>query len=222
MNPFRNMAVCALRISRAEADGHPDYGNATGALTFVGGIMSVAHEITTQDIAAIFEVDGCRNPLINVPAKTIVTGANPTITMGRSDPRLDEILGVGDLITEAADPVGHSVPTLVGCENPTDTFVIVEYWSQRWDCGVLADPPYKRTILPLVQATPQGYTNENGLAQIPFTGVGRPNANFENGPFADLDALNDGRDPWAVAHIYDDTLPTEEDPFDYTALPATS
>lgn len=217
MAPVADMSVCALRISRTTGpEGIPAYQQPNSYLAFCSGIISVEHDPQIEEGEEFNEVDGCGTLYVVRKRQDSIKRVDFTITMGRSDPRINEILGIGELIEDGGEPVGWGMTLAAGCgDTDPPNPVIIEWWSERWDCDVFGDPPYKRHILPLAFANPQGYTNENGVATIPFGGFGQANSNFDNGPFNDLDFLQDV--PFGYIEIEDTALPTCPD--GYGTLP---
>lgn len=215
------IGACAVRVSRLLDNGTPDYGNSEGAFAFCGGISKFEHDFEIEKGDNVFERDACGKPVVIRKYPDTVTQATFTLTMAKSDYRLNEILGISTLLEDGGDPVGHAVLAGGGCDTSDPTKVAIELWSELWDCDVAADPPYMRAILPLCYLTPKGYTREGKVSLPVFEGFAQSNANFDDGPFGDLDMLT-GVTGWCYAEVDDDGLPTCPDPLDYIALPSGS
>lgn len=220
MQPASIMGACAVRISRLTADGTPDFSNPTGTVLLCGGINQFQHDYDKQTGADIYEEDACGNPVVVRKRPDKTKRATFSLTLARSHYIIDEILGVADAVTDAGQVVGRAITVAQGCGTGVQgNGVVIELWSEQWDCDVAADPPYMRTVLPMAFLTPKGFTRQNGVALPVYEGFSQPNANFGDGPWGDLDVLSPNEN-WALADVDDDTVPTCPDVFDYLAMPA--
>lgn len=215
------IGACAVRISRLDADGTPDYDNPNGAFAFCGGISKFEHDFEIESGDDVYERDACGKAVVIRKYPDVVKFTSFTLTMAKVDPRINEILGISTLLEDGGDPVGHAVLAGGGCEESVVSHVCVELWSELWDCDAPNDPPYQRAILPMCTMNPKGYTRESKVALPVFEGYAQSNPNFDDGPFGDLDPLT-GVSGWCYAEIDDDALPTCESPLDYIALPPSA
>src|SRR5262245_47274112 len=181
--------ACAVRISRLTSTGLPDYGNANGALCIVGGVNKFTHDFEIEKGKEIYETDACGVPFVTFKLDDVTKWATFELTLGRFDDRLPEILGIGSRLGPAAAPYGHTINAAAGCQAGGQPTVCLELWRQRRSCAVALNPPYKRVVLPLCKLTPQGFDSEDSVALPVFGGQAFANANFEDGPFNDLDEL---------------------------------
>lgn len=219
MSLFTPKGICALRISRAEADGTPDFGNTEGAIVLCGGIISMQTSPQTQDGAEFNESDGCGQSYVSFKDPDYTTRVDFTLEIGRFDWPVQEIMGVGDALLESDDVVGVALELAAGCDTGTaKTPVIIEFWTQRLDCSALGVPAYVHHVLPNAYATPQDQTHEAAPGTVTFAGFSTGNSNFGDGPFHDFDFGLTGSHGYAAAET--NSIPTCSDPFDYIALTA--
>lgn len=216
------IGACAIRVSRLDADGTPDFDNPTGAFALCGGITKFEHDFDTEKGKEIFEEDACGNACVIRKRPDRTKRATFKLTLCKPDYRFDEILGVAVALTSAGDVVGKAVQAAQGCGGVTfGNGVALELWSEGWDCDSAADPAYVRAVLPQCFFTPNGYTRENGVSLPVYEGFSQVNDNFGDGPFGDLDELV-GVPNWVYAELDDDALPTCPDPLDYIPVPGSA
>lgn len=214
------IGACAWRISREDPDGTPDFGNATGAFVVCGGITKFTHDFEIEGGTKIFQQDSCGAACVNVALDDIVKWVNFEITLCKDDYRIHEILGTSDAITDGGDVVGRSVTMAAGCEVVAKTPVALELWVPQYDCDELdPDFPYQRWVLSRAKLTPAGFDISADPALPVFKGRAYNNANFDDGPFGDLDVLASNNFGGALAIVDETDLPTCPDPLDYVALP---
>lgn len=215
------MGVCAMRFSRTVTDGTPDLGNPQGSFIICGGVSTFAFDYDIQKGNDIYELDACGNPCVVRRYPDKVKRATFTLTLCKDDYRIAEILGVAQAVTDTGTVVGKAVSAAQGCATPVlGNGVVIELWSEQWDCDAAADSPYMRCILPLAYLTPKGYTKQAGQALPVYEGYSQSNPNLGDGPAADLTALA-GLDPWVYAEIDDAGIPSCPDPLDYVATGAS-
>lgn len=210
--------ACAVRISRLLTNGTPDYNNATGALCISSGINKFKHDFEIEKGKEIFEVDACGTPYVTFKLDDINKWATFELTLGRTDDRLTDILGLGTRLGPSNAPYGFTVDAGAGCQPGAQRAVCIEMWRQRRQCGVAMNPPYKRVVLPFCKLTPQGFDSADSVALPVFSGFSFPNANFLDGPWNDLDELV-GNSNFVYAEVLDDDTCAEPSPYNYTALP---
>lgn len=216
----------AVRISRLDEDGTPDYGNAVGAFLVRGGISTFEHGFEVEEGSNIFDRDAAGNACVIRKREDTVKWTTFTLTLCRDDPRLTEIIlhGGATLLTDEGDyPMGRGIIAGAGCgEAAASNGVCIELWSDLWDCNApKADWPYSRAVLPRAYLTPQGYTREDGTSLPIYQGFAQANPQIGNGPFDDFDVVGDLSD-LIYFDFYDDTLPAPVVPLDYIEIPALS
>lgn len=224
MGPSSIIGANAVRISRLDADGTPDFDNPIGAFALCGGISTFEHDYEIEEGADIFTEDAGGNACVIRKRQDRVKRVTFTLTMCKSDYRLDEILGVATSVIETPglNVVGRVVHAAQGCGTvDAGNGVAIELWSEQWDCDVAAAAPYMRSVIPRAYLRPAGYTRENGVALPQYVGFGISNNNFGDGPFGDLDLLT-GETGWVYAELDDDALPTCPDPIGYIPTPSSA
>lgn len=215
------LSICAVRITRLNADGSPVGGNTTGAVSLVGGIGSLkwtSQYVTGDDIA---ELDGCGGLAVVRKYEDRLKRVDVEIDFLVQSYELREIaydaelITVGGVVRGAADLVETSCGT-----QSVKNGVIVEAWGENWVCNQAdADFPYDREVFPRVFFTPGDGQMQRGVNHFVLKGYGRPNSNFGNGPFNDLPVPNEN----AVRFGFDDTaLPTASTDCGYETTPSQS
>lgn len=219
-------SICALRVSRLDETGAPDFGNASGAwcATGIGSLAYSYEKLTGADIA---ETDGCGNLAAVRKYEDKIKRANLTLEFVTTDYRLGEILAEQPVLTSGDDVIGTVVQAKLGCGVVTARRgVVIEAWAEQYQCAdIHPTAPYRRFVFPKAFMTPAGGTLQTGLNKIRFEGFSQANNNFFDGPFNDLDALNIEDTPsltnWIEAELDDTTLPTCGTA-EYLAIPAFS
>lgn len=217
-------SICALRVSRLDETGAPDYDNENGAwcATGIGSLAYSFEKLTGADIA---ETDGCGNLAAVRKYEDKIKRSNLTLEFLTTDYRLGEILAEQPVITDGDDVIGTVVQAKLGCGVVTARHgVIVEAWAEQYQCAdIHPTAPYRRFVFPKAFMTPAGGTLQTGLNKIRFEGFSQANNNFGDGPFLDLDALNVADFPsltnWVEAELDDTELP-DCGTGEYLALPA--
>lgn len=219
------IGVLAVRASRLDTDGTPDFGNSAGAFVLCGGVSTFEHGFETEAGSSIFQRDAAGNPCVNRKRVDDVKYTTFTLTLCRKDPRFDELVleDQATLLTDLSDyPVGSGVRASASCGSvSTRNGVLIELWSDLQDCDLPASPnPYSRAVLPRAYLTPQGFTREDGVSLPVYSGFATANANIGNGPFDDFD-LTEDVDDLIYFDFGDDELPDCPSPLDYVALPSS-
>jgi hypothetical protein len=217
------IGVHAVRIARLDADGSPDYGNPVGAFVLCGGISTFQHDYEKDTGTDLYVKDAAGNACIVRKKQDKVKRATFTLTLCRSDYRIDEILGLADAVMDGSDVVGRTMNAAEGCGAGSGfNGVSIELWSEQWDCDVPLDgAPYMRTILPRCYLSPSGFTRQDGESLPVYEGYSQANANFDDGPMGDLDLLS-GTSGWVLADIDDTVLPTCPSPIGYVNIPGSA
>jgi hypothetical protein len=217
------IGVNAVRVSRLNADGSPDSGNPVGAFLVVGGVSKLEHDFETEKGSSIFERDAAGNACVNRKREDDIKYTTFKLTMCRDDPRLSEILlpNQATLLTDANNyPTGRGLSPTASCGVAArSNGVMIELWSELFDCDVPAEPdPYQRVVLPRAYLTAAGFTREDGLSLPVYNGYATPNPNIGNGPFDDFD-LSEDTSGFCYFDFGDDALPASVSPLDYVAVP---
>lgn len=223
--PSSIIGVNAIRIARLTSNGTPDYNNTLGGFILCGGISTFEHDFEIEDGADMFEEDAAGNACVVRKKFDRTKRATFTLTMCRSDYRLNEILGLSTSVVIGQAVVGHAVKTSTGCgTTTTPNGVSLELWSEQWDCDVpLANQPYQRTILPRCYLSPAGFTRENGVSLPVFNGFSVANNNWGDGPFGDAEPMT-GITGWCYAEMDDVALPGQclQGTYGYINIPGSA
>ena len=223
--PSSFIGVEAIRVSRLDPDGTPDFNNPTGAFMMCGGVSSFQYDWETNTGQDLYVEDARGEPCVIRKKEDKLKRLTFTLTLCRDDYRLSEILGDGDVdtIVDGSTVVGRAFNIAASCGTSTrKTGVAIELWSEQFDCDEpLADAPYVRTVLARAYLTPAGHTRENGVAAPVYSGYAVPNSNFGDGPFGDLDLLS-GVTGWAMVDIDNDVVPNCATPLGYINIPGSA
>lgn len=221
--PSSIIGAAVVRVARLATTGAPDYGNPLGGFMLCGGISTFEHDFETEAGADIFEEDAMGNACVVRKKPDRTKRATFTLTLCRSDYRLNEILGVSQSVTLGQTVVGHAVKTSAGCGGSTlGNGVSIELWSEQWDCDVpMVNQPYMRAILPRCWLTPAGFTRENGVSMPVFNGFSTSNNLWDDGPFGDADVMT-GKTGWCYAEIDDVALPVCSATIGYINVPGSA
>lgn len=224
--PSSIIGAFAVRVARLTADGTPDFGNPTGGFMLCSGISQFEHDFETEDGEDVFERDAAGNACVIRKFPDLTKRVTFTLTMCKSDYRLDEILGVAAAITSGGTVVGRAFNMSAGCGTGTPfNGCSIELWSQQWDCSVpLAGSGFMRTVLPRCYLTPAGFTREQGVSMPVYTGYSTPNANYGDGPFGDLDILVSAGvgANWAMVDVDNTVVPACVTPAAYVNIPPSA
>jgi len=218
--PSTIIGASAVRVTRCRTDGTPDYGNAVGSFLLCGGISKFEHEFTIEEGKDLYTEDAAGYACVNFKRQNRVKHMTFTLTMCRSDYRLDEIMGVATLLQEGGNVnKGRTITATAACGAVQKNGVVIELWSEQIDCDVpMVGAPYMRTVVHRAYPVPKGFTRENGVAMPVYTGFGVVNDNLDDGPFGDLPGLIGVRH--GLVTDYDDTaLPVCTTPLAYVPIP---
>lgn len=223
MGPSSIIGAFAVRVARLTSDGTPDFDNPTGGFMLCGGISTFQHDFETDTGEDIFEKDARGQACVIKKQEDLTKRVTFTLTMCKSDYRLDEILEVAAAVEDGGEVVGRTFHPAAGCGSEGGkNGVSLELWSEQWDCDApLAGAPYMRTVLPRAYLVPAGFTRQNGVSMPVYNGYSIPNPNFGDGPFGDLDLLA-STTGWAMADLDDTVVPSCVSPIGYINIPPTA
>lgn len=187
-NSWQPVDICALRLSRLEANGVP----APGANNVI-----VSTDIT--QIAFTFEVEagqrttqrtGCGDICFTRETPDKVLGSNATLDLCRTDAELMELATGATLLTESGESIGWALPS----PDATPPFGVgLETWSLAWDNDqqmihpVTGAAAYLRRVWPRIKFSLTGNpTQAEGLLIQQILGKGQANDNFHDGPGNDI------------------------------------
>lgn len=215
------VGACAARLSRLDDDGTPIFSSATAAVVIAPGIMSFEIEYEIEEGEEVFKRDSCGTPIVSSKQDDIIKRVNFTLTMGSDDYRIYDVADIATLVEDGGDVVGMAIDLAGGCEaGASKSPFCLEVWSNQILCASAADSPYQRIVLPFCTAVPSSESRETDASEPTLEGFSLSNANFADGPFGDLDLIDDPA--YVNAGIFfldDDSVPEPPSPFDYVATP---
>lgn len=223
MGPSSVIGCQAIRVARLGATGAPDYNNSTGGFMLCSGISTFAWDWVKNEGEDLYVLDAAGNPCVIRKKDDSAKRVTFTLTMCRSDYRLDEIFDIADAVLDGSNVVGRAFTVGQGCGTSTTRHgVTLELWSEQWDCDdALASAPYMRKVLPKCFIMPAGSTLENGVSMPVYTGFSVPNDNFGDGPFGDLDLLS-SMTGWAMVDIDNTVIPACPGTIGYINIPGSA
>lgn len=215
--------ICALRLTRLESDGTPDYDSITGAVALVSGISSLTWTAQYVAVPAVQEVDGCGGLSINLPAEQLLAGYQVKLDVLVESDELHEI-GYGATLLDdgGSETVGYAVMLDSACGVPSlKNGVLVEGWAKNLLCDeVDSDFPYRRVVFSKVKFTPGDGGRQRGPNHLVLTGSSFVNSSLGDGPFHDFPS--DMPAGFAKAEFSDTALPDADADCGYTTTPALS
>lgn len=202
------LGLCAIRFTRCQANGTPDYSSATGAWALRGNLAQLkwtAQYVTGDDIA---ELDACGGLAVVRKYPDRLKRMDVEIDFLNISDEAREIIYDAALLLDGSDVIGHSdlVDTACGA-GAQHNGVIIEGWAESWQCNQPdADFPYQRVVFTRAYMVPSDGTLAKGVNHTVIKGFSIPNSNIGTGPFHDLPT---DLDPDAVRLQFKDTvLPT--------------
>lgn len=214
--------ICALRLSRLNANGSVPGGHTAGAVSLVSGIGSLkwtAQYFTTPDIA---EPDGCGNLAVIVPPENLLKRYDVELDFLIQSDELHEIGYGASLVVSGATVIGHAVSLDVACGTPAvRNGVVVEGWAKNWICDEAdATYPYRRVAFSKVKFSPADESRQRGPNHLVLKGSTFENSTVGNGPFNDFPSGLPSS--WSKAEFNDTALPTASTNCGYVTLPSQS
>lgn len=205
----QSLSICALRLSRVDSTGTPVHSSATGAWAVAQGIGKLTYTpniLTGDDIA---EPDGCGGLAIVRKYPDRLKRFDITVEMITESPEMHELMVGATLLTSGGAAVGYAdvVDTSCGTTSTANPGVVIEAWSEQWNCSTPFTFPYARDVFPWAFLKPDARTLQKGSNHFTAKGFAVASANFGHGPFNDLAPL--------------DGITTPHAQLDDTALPAT-
>lgn len=198
--------LCAVRITRLEADGEADWG---ADAYFVVAPISIAETPTTSEGQNLEQLDGCGNVCASSQQPDRWTGYGLTTILCKNDFELMEALLGGTVVygsgPTAGIPLGWAAPT----PDETPPAVCIEGWQQTADgdnIGTInGTQQYAHHIWPYVTNVPGDTTYENAVTNLQYVGKSTVNNQIgATGPHGDW--LQPVNGPKAIQ--YDSALPT--------------
>lgn len=169
-----------LRVTRLGSTGTTPAGASNSAVTDAFIRVAYTPEYDAGDEVVVKNAQGVQ--CVAFKAADTVKQVSLQIALCNPEPEITELLGGGAVLLDGADPVGYSAPD-VG-EDPQPNGVGIEVWSDAIVDGVIdADLPYFHFVFPRAFTRADGERAlENGAMANVFSGWGKGNLNFGNGP----------------------------------------
>lgn len=193
--------ACALRAARLDNNGVPLPGANNLLVSDAMVSMGITAELSEGEE---FELkNACGVDLAPFKDCDRLKRLNVSLSIGRPDPPLCELLIGGTVLNDAGD-VGYAFPRLN--ESICRNGVSIELWAKRITSGGVLDPaaPYAWWVFPRVDLQFNAATFENGPLTTEFEGFAVENTNWFNGPTNDWPMDSDRVAQW----IPTQTLPT--------------
>lgn len=218
------LSICAVRLTRCNANGSPVGGNTVGAVAFAGGVGSLKW---TGDIIQgdkVRDLDGCGGLAVVKRYPNRLAGVDVELDMLVQSYELRELSYGAQLVTQAGSVVGAAdiVDTACGAAT-TKSGVIVEAWGENNLCAQ-PDPtfPYERRVFARAFFDPSDGQMQRGTNHLILKGFATPNALIGNGPFNDFPSNLATIDNWVTVGLDDTVLPTPSVAGGYVTTPSQS
>ncbi len=188
-NKYQTVDICALRMSRLEANGVPDPG-ANNLIVVGSGIKQIAYPFEVETGTRTTQRDGCGNICFTRETPDKVLGSNPVLDLCYQDAEIMEMATGATLLTDSGETIGWAAP---GSDSPRPNGVGLETWSLAYDGDqqmihpVTGAAAYLRRVWPRVRFALSGnLTQAEGLMIQQISGKGEANDNFFDGPANDI------------------------------------
>jgi len=218
------LSICALRVSRLNANGSPAGGNTVGAVSVVGGVGYLkwtAQYVTGDDIA---ELDGCGNLSVVRKYQDKLKRFDVELDFLVMSHELRELSYGASLLTSGPNVVGHADLVNTACGSVANANgVCVEGWAENWLCATGdASFPYQRVVFPRVFMTPSDGNLQRGVNHVTLKGYAQASSTIADGPFNDFPSSLTALSTWARAAFDDTVLPAASSGLGYVTTPSQS
>lgn len=226
MDPSSEISAVAVRVATLTSTGAPDFGNALGGFALCGGISSLEYDYEVQEGAEVYEEDADGNSCVNLKRDDRIKRVTFTLTLCRSDIRMEALLlgNMASIVAAGQAGIGivHKAGTGCGTGSTPRTGVSIELWNRRVDCSDYdTQYPYNRYVIPRAFVRPgAGTLDANPKAQV-FEGYGIVNNNWGDGPFGDLDQAV-GITNWPIGKFFDVQTPVCPATVTYVGIPGSA
>jgi hypothetical protein len=216
------LSICALRITRLQANGTPAQASATGAVAFVGGIGELKWKADIVAGEKIREVDGCGGLAVVKRYPDRLAAYDLDIDMMVQSYELREIAYDAQLVTVGGSTRGAAEVINTACGSAVaKNGVIVEAWGENWVCDQPdASYPYVRRVFARAFLNPSDGDMKRGNNHLMLSGFTQPNVNANDGPFNDWPTSLMSISDWITAGFDDTALPTAEAHCGYVSTPS--
>lgn len=186
---YTPILACRLRVALLDDAGAPDAGATSMVVT--DSLVRIGYSLVISEGTAFEKKNGCGNVCVQYQGNDKVKAVNLTMEVCTLDYELVELMTQATLVSEGGFSRGTAIPDV---NTELTRRVSVEAWSPLWDGDEQATRGasllHLRYIFPSTTWVEGDRTAEEGITVLQFTGRGRGNANFGDGPGNDL--------PWGV------------------------
>jgi len=206
------------RFTRLDDDGTPMDDDNNSYVTDTLTEVAISPQIVEGNTIEL--PNGCGCLLVSLVEDPQPNGYEVTITRGRVNPELQELL-LGTPVVSWPD--GSSLLVSAGNQNPIRQScgvrragVAAEFWQQAISYDD-QDPDYGfiHYVYPKVVFSEADFTMNNDATTKALAGRTRENANFGEGPYGDLPEAADVNGMW----FFDDQMPTAAVGYQTVAIP---
>lgn len=193
-----HVSGCISRYARLDTNGVPLPGAEN--LYVSDALVTMLWTPVYTDGDEIDEKNACGTSKVYYKQPDTFKRADVTLTTVLPDPRLDEFLSGGDLLSVVGRPKGFAAPPLGPI---TGNGISVEIWAIRVDDGD-QDPewPYAHWVYPKIKNLRLGdHTHEAGALKPVFSGQGYENINWFDGPVGDWPGTSDRVFQWLPTNV---------------------
>jgi hypothetical protein len=197
--------LCAIRVTRLDADGNADNDNVVSRHPVTVGFNPNIDQGT--DITAR---DGCGCNTASIKGRPVFNWFEFTFGKDVLEPAMEAMMTGDTPITAGGLVVGINGASALDCDDEP-TFVAFEFWAKHY-VGSSQDATYKfvHWVFPRTRWWWGDNTQEEGVGRTVLNGVSASNPLWGSGPYGD--GPPDGQDVVEWARYFDDTaLPTATD-----------
>jgi hypothetical protein len=172
-----SFGACGMRVARLGPTGIPTPG--ANNLYETGAPIEVKATWNVKSGNRFEQRNGCGGVCTVVQQQDDIQGLTLAMTLCQLDAELMEMLTGGSVISVGGNSLGHMVPPL-GQQQANG--VSFEIWTQAQIGGAQATQyPYIHWVYPRVTWRAGDETFNEGILNVPFTGVCYENPNYEDG-----------------------------------------
>lgn len=174
-----SFGACGIRVCRLGPTGIPNPG--ANNLYITGAPVEVKATWQIKAGNRFEQRNACGGVCTVVQQQDDIQGLTLTLQLCQLDAELMEMLSGGSVVSVGGNSLGHMVPPL-GQQQANG--VSFDVWTQNQKGGS-QDPnyPYIHWVYPRVTWRAGDDTFNEGILNVPYTGVCYENPNFEDGPF---------------------------------------
>ncbi|MFN2592944.1 MAG: hypothetical protein ABR532_08960 [Candidatus Dormibacteria bacterium] len=177
-----SFGACGIRVCKLGPTGIPNPG--AGNMYISGAPIEVKSTWQVKSGTRFEQRSGCGTVCTVVQEQDDIQGLTLTMDLCQLDAELMAMLTGGTVITVGGNSLGFIDPPL---GQQQQNGVCLDVWTQNQN-GNSQDPnyPYIHWAYPRVTWRSGDATFNEGILNVPFTGVAYENPNYEDGPFEDF------------------------------------